>query len=84
MATSSKKTPPASKPVKVVKAKKSTVIVPPPPPVHVSAYKIGNRVTHPTFGDGQVTAIVRDQLSIKFATSEKVVLESFVKGSAKG
>ena len=84
MATSSKKTPPASKPVKAVKAKKSTVVVPPPPPVHVSAYSIGNKVTHPTFGDGQVTAIERDQLSIKFATSEKVVLESFVKGASKG
>ena len=65
------------------RAKKAEV-APPPPVVHVSAYSVGNKVTHPTFGDGKVVSIDRDQLTIKFASAEKVILESFVKAGPKG
>jgi hypothetical protein len=65
-------------------AAKKKPAAPPPPVVHVSAYSVGNRVSHPVFGEGKVTAIDRDQLSIQFANSEKVVLESFVKSAGKG
>jgi hypothetical protein len=88
MATAAKKSPAASKTAS--KASKTTKprakkadAVPPPPPVHVSAYKDGNRVTHPVFGDGKVVSIDRDQLTIQFAKEERVILESFVK-LAKG
>ena len=76
----------AAKTAKPAKAasKKKVAAAPPPPVVHVSAYSVGNKVTHPVFGDGKVLAIDRDQLSIQFATSEKVVLESFVKSAGKG
>ena len=89
MATSTKKPatakkPAAAKTAKATTSKKKVAAAPPPPVVHVSAYSVGNHVTHPTFGDGKVLAIDRDQLSIKFATSEKVVLESFVKSAGKG
>ena len=79
-----KKKPAPVGPPKVTRAKKVVAVVVPEPVVHVSAFSVGNRVTHPSFGEGKVTAIVRDQLSIKFATSEKVVLESFVKMAPKG
>lgn len=63
---------------------KKVEAAPPPPVVHVSAYSVGNKVTHPTFGDGKVVSIDRDQLTIKFASVEKVILESFVKAGPKG
>ncbi len=77
-----KKKPPVAP--KVTRAKKVVVVEAPVPVVYVSAFSVGNRVTHPVFGDGKVTAIVRDQLSIQFASSAKVVLDSFVKASSKG
>jgi hypothetical protein len=83
MATAKKKPPAASaKPVKAPRAKKAPV-EPPPPVVHVSAYSVGNKVTHPTFGEGKVLSIERDQLTIKFAKDEKIILESFVKSAGK-
>ena len=65
------------------RAKKADA-VPPPPVVYVSAYTVGNKVTHPTFGDGKVISIDRDQLTIKFASAEKVILDGFVKAGPKG
>ena len=63
---------------------KKVPAAPPPPVVHVSAYSVGNRVTHPSFGDGKVMSIDRDQQTIQFGKYEKVILESFVKPGAKG
>ena len=63
---------------------KKVPAAPPPPVVHVSAYSVGNRVTHPSFGDGKVMSIDRDQLTIQFGKNEKVILESFVKPGPKG
>ena len=90
MATTAKKPATAGKAAKAAtkapakpRAKKAEA-APPPPVVYVSAYVVGNRVTHPTFGDGKVVSIDRDQLTIKFASAEKVILESFVKAGPKG
>ncbi len=72
---------PAAK--KAPRAKK--VPAPPPEPIpYVSAYEVGNKVTHPIFGDGKVTAIADEQLSIAFTGGDKVVLDSFVKKAGKG
>lgn len=74
---------PAAKAAKAPRAKK--VPAPPPEPIpYVSAYEIGNKVTHPMFGDGKVTAIDDEQLSIAFSGGDKVVLDSFVKKAGKG
>lgn len=72
---------PAAK--KAPRAKK--VPAPPPEPIpYVSAYEVGNKVSHPMFGDGKVTAIDDEQLSIAFSGGDKVVLDSFVKKAGKG
>jgi hypothetical protein len=79
-----KKKPAPATPPKVTRAKKTDAVAVVAPVVHVSAFKVGSRVSHPSFGDGTVTAVVRDQLTIKFAGGEKVILDSYVKASAKG
>ncbi len=66
------------------KSRAKKVVEPPPPVVYVSAYSVGNKVTHPSFGDGKVMSIDRDQLTIQFAKDEKVILDGFVKASGKG
>ena len=74
---------PAAKTAKAPRAKK--VPAPPPEPIpYVSAYEVGNKVSHPMFGDGKVTAIDDEQLSIAFSGGDKVVLDSFVKKTGKG
>ncbi|MEQ1717354.1 MAG: hypothetical protein ABL907_15470 [Hyphomicrobium sp.] len=99
MATAAKKTSTATKTtakstaktgIKAPSAKtakpraKKAAAAPPPVVEHVSAYKDGNRVTHPVFGDGKVISILRDQLTIQFGSQERVILESFVKPGPKG
>ena len=79
-----KKKPAPATPPKVTRAKKTDTVAVVAPVVHVSAFHVGSRVSHPTFGDGVVTAIMRDQLTIKFAGGDKVVLDSYVKAKAKG
>ncbi len=72
---------PAAK--KAPRAKK--VPAPPPEPIpYVSSFEVGNKVTHPIFGDGKVTAIADEQLSIAFTGGDKVVLDGFVKKAGKG
>jgi hypothetical protein len=74
---------PAAKAAKTPRAKKTPA--PPPEPIpYVSAYEVGNKVNHPIFGDGKVTAIDDEQLSISFSGGDKVVLDSFVKKAGKG
>jgi hypothetical protein len=58
--------------------------IPPPPPPYVSAFVVGNKVTHTTFGEGKVLAVDGDQLTIKFASAEKVILDAFIKAGPKG
>jgi sRNA-binding protein len=66
------------------KSRAKKVVEPPPPVVYVSAYSVGNKVTHPSFGDGKVLSIDRDQLTIQFGKDQKVILDGFVKAGSKG
>ncbi len=66
------------------KSKSKKVVEPPPPVIYVSTFSVGNKVTHPSFGDGKVMSIDRDQLTIQFGKDEKVILDGFVKASGKG
>ena len=59
---------------------------PEPAPTAVAAaaaaapeFAIGGRVSHPTFGEGDISAVLDDKLRIKFATGERVLLSRFVK-----
>ncbi|MEQ1651329.1 MAG: hypothetical protein ABL897_02460 [Hyphomicrobium sp.] len=65
------------------KAKKAAA-PPPEPVVYVSDYSVGHKVTHASFGDGKVTAVTGEQLTIQFKVGEKVILDGFVKPGAKG
>lgn len=64
-------------------AKKKAAAPPPEPEPYISAFKAGSRVTHAVFGAGQVLAVDGERLTIKFASSEKIILDSFVKAAAK-
>jgi len=76
MAVTSKKIPPEGK-HKTTRAKK--VVVAPVEVVYVSPFVVGNRITHSSFGDGEVAEVVKNQLSIRFDdASTKVILDSFV------
>jgi sRNA-binding protein len=66
------------------KSRAKKVVEPPPPVVYVSSFTVGNKVTHPSFGDGKVLSIDRDQLTIQFGKDEKVILDGFVKMGSKG
>lgn len=66
------------------KGKTGKAAPPPPVEVYVSSFTVGNRVTHATFGEGKVLAVEGDQLTIKFASAEKVIIDSFVKAGPKG
>ena len=50
------------------------------PVVKVSQYTIGDEITHPMFGEGTVTAIEADKLSIEFADGvTKQIVDYYVK-----
>jgi hypothetical protein len=47
---------------------------------HISAFAVGDRVAHPQFGDGTITAIKSPRLSITFDTEgNKQIIDSYVK-----
>ena len=49
----------------------------PTEPVTTSAFALGDRVSHPQFGDGAITAIEGHKLSIKFdAQGDKQIIDS--------
>lgn len=76
MASTSKKIAPNAKP-KVVRAKK--VAAPPVEIVYVSPFEVGSRVSHASFGNGEVAEVTKNQLSIRFDdASTKVILDGFV------
>jgi DNA helicase-2/ATP-dependent DNA helicase PcrA len=76
MAVTSRKISPTAKP-KVVRPKK--VVAAAPEIEYVSPFAVGNRVTHSSFGDGEVTDVSKNQLAIRFENAgEKVILDSFV------
>ena len=57
-------------------AQKSTT----PAPAYASKYTLGDHISHPTFGDGTVTAIDQNKLTIEFSESvTKQIVDDFVK-----
>jgi DNA helicase II / ATP-dependent DNA helicase PcrA len=44
-----------------------------------SKYAIGDRVAHAMFGDGTVTAIDANKLTIKFSDNTKQIVDDYVK-----
>lgn len=77
MAVTSRKISPGAKP-KVSRAKK--VAAAPVVIEYVSPFAVGNRVTHASFGDGEVAEVSKNQLAISFDNAgDKVILDSFVK-----
>ena len=52
----------------------------PEDPPALTRFSVGDRVTHPSFGDGNVTSIHDDKLTIVFEKAgTKVVVDGFVK-----
>jgi hypothetical protein len=50
------------------------------PVVEMTGYAAGDRVSHPQFGDGTVTAIEADKLTIKFEDGRvKQIVDCYVK-----
>jgi hypothetical protein len=53
-------------------------------PATISAFAVGDRVAHPQFGDGTITAIEGPKLSITFDTEgNKQIIDSYVKRQKK-
>ena len=53
-------------------------------PVPQSDFKVGERVTHPNFGNGVVKAIDGDKLTIQFARNiTKQIVDYYVKHRTK-
>ncbi|MBS0252664.1 MAG: hypothetical protein JSR78_16535 [Proteobacteria bacterium] len=76
MAVTSRKISPGAKP-KASRAKK--VVAAPTVVEYVSPFAVGNRVTHSSFGDGEVAEVSKNQLAISFdKVGSKVILDSFV------
>jgi DNA helicase-2/ATP-dependent DNA helicase PcrA len=76
MAVTSRKIAPGAKP-KVTRPKK--VAAAPVEVEYVSPFAVGNRVTHSSFGDGEIAEITKNQLAIRFDNAgSKVILDSFV------
>jgi hypothetical protein len=78
----SKMHPPKVRPKKVKPAAKVAALPPPaePIPAKTSDHVAGNRVTHPLFGDGTVTAVEGDKLTINFKDGRvKQIVDYYVK-----
>ena len=53
-------------------------------PATISAFALGDRIVHPQFGDGTITAIEGSRLSITFdADGSKQIIDSYVKRQKK-
>ena len=64
---------------KTARTKKSAAKPESPVTIAEPAWAIGNRVTHRTFGDGVVTAIDGDSLTIKFSGKvSKIIYTEYV------
>jgi hypothetical protein len=66
----------ATAPRKTTKPKTSAAQV----PAYVSGYAVGDHISHPMFGDGTVTAIDRNKLTVEFPDSvTKQIIDGYVK-----
>lgn len=71
------KKPAADAKPKTTRAKK--VVEAPVEVVYVSPFEVGHRVSHSTFGNGEVVEISKNQLSIRFDDkSTKTIIDGFV------
>jgi hypothetical protein len=50
-----------------------------PAPAYASKYTVGDQISHPMFGDGTVTAIDANKLTIEFPGATKQIVDDFVK-----
>ena len=51
-----------------------------PAPAYVSDYAVGDHISHPMFGDGTVTAIDQNKLTVEFPDSvTKQIIDGYVK-----
>ena len=51
-----------------------------PAPAKLTTFAVGDRISHPQFGDGTITVIEGPKLSIAFDTrGEKQIIDSYVK-----
>jgi hypothetical protein len=72
-----KTSPKKAKPVAAPESKSSDAER---PAEKTTGYAAGDRITHPQFGDGTVTAIDADKLTIKFADGRvKQIVDYYVK-----
>jgi hypothetical protein len=63
-------------PRKTTKPKTSTG----PAPAYVSDYAVGDHIAHPMFGDGTVTAVDQNKLTVEFTDSvTKSIIDGYVK-----
>ena len=46
---------------------------------YASKYTVGDHISHPMFGDGTVTAIDTNKLTIEFPDATKQIIDDFVK-----
>ena len=75
----------SASPLKAAQAKKKAnartpELAAPPSAPSASKYAVGLQVSHPMFGDGTVTAIDADKLTIKFARGVvKEIVDYYVK-----
>jgi hypothetical protein len=76
MANTKKSAPRTPVPPKPAKPKTSAA----PATAYVSDYAVGDEVSHPMFGDGTVTAIEENKLTVEFPESViKQIIDGYVK-----
>jgi hypothetical protein len=70
-----------SRPLRATTARKTTEpkASTAPVPAYVSDYAIGDHISHPVFGDGTVTAIDQNKLTVEFPDSvTKQIIDGYV------
>lgn len=82
--TTAKKPPTKPRPKKRKPGASAADIQAPPelehPVVKATGYVVGVRVSHPKFGDGIVTAVEADKLTIRFKVGrERQIVDAYVK-----
>jgi len=70
----------AKKPAKARASRASALKATAPAPAYTSKYSVGDQISHPMFGDGTVTAINADKLTVEFPDSvTKQIVDDYVK-----
>jgi hypothetical protein len=62
------------------RARRASAVKPASPAIaYVSKYAVGDQILHAMFGDGTVTAIDANKLTIEFPSATKQIVDDFVK-----